>query len=548
MQATSAARGEERKKPRGEVIKYPRDFLMKFAAVCCTLHLQNVFDASLDNARSYSPSISYSHMQTYTQVPTELQFNNVEILLDPSDPEREAQRQLLQRVAADDDDERDWRSRTPLPPTAAGAQQTAQPAAPADPNAPKIQRATDIGRTAWAPATATAPTETAAQALRKVKGILNKLTPEKFERLLGQLIPLISSYEVLQGTIVMVFENAVVQPTFVAMYADLCSELDAALPEFEGPDGPQQFKKMLANTCQEEYEATEEARAEAQALSGDAREDGERKAKQRLLGNVRLIAELFKKGMVNDRIMVLILSDLLGPAEGQEPSEDSLEAACEVIGTAGAALEETQRSKTRLDNIFAQLGRLANSRGYAPRIRFVIRDVIDLRSQHWVARRETFTAKKLDEIRSDAQAELGIVDVTIPGLEPLPGMDALPGIAGKRPDDVELFPAFKGADMKSSGAGGEDGDDGKFSAFLGEFVPLPDSNAAAAADAETTSAPEAPRYVDIVFKFNPEDGREDGQGKGCFLSFSILFSIRIYTIHIYYTIVSLLHFTLRPCE
>lgn len=419
--------------------------------------------------------------------------------MDPSDPEREAQRQLLQRVAADDADERDWRSRTPLPPTAGGAQQPTQPAAPADPNAPKIQRATDIGRTAWAPvapAASAAPTETAAQALRKVKGILNKLTPEKFERLLGQLIPLISSYEVLQGTIVMVFENAVVQPTFVAMYADLCSELDAALPEFEGPDGPQHFKKMLANTCQEEYEATEVARAEAQAQSGDVREDLERKAKQRLLGNVRLIAELFKKGMVNDRIMVLILSDLLASADGQEPSEDSLEAACEVIGTAGAALEETARSKTRLDNIFTQLGRLANSRGYAPRIRFVIRDVIDLRSQHWVARRETFTAKKLDEIRSDAQAELGIVDVAIPGLELLPGMDALPGIAGKRPDDMELFPAFKGADMGSGGAGVEGadggGDGGKFSAFLGDFVPLPDRNAATTSEAATA---DAPRYV-----------------------------------------------------
>lgn len=36
------------------------------------------------------------------------------------------------------------------------------------------------------------------QTLRKVKGILNKLTPEKFDRLLGQLIPLINSFEVLQ--------------------------------------------------------------------------------------------------------------------------------------------------------------------------------------------------------------------------------------------------------------------------------------------------------------------------------------------------------------
>ena len=413
-------------------------------------------------------------------MPTELQFNNLEIVLDPQDPEREAQRALLQRVAADDADERDWRTRTPLPPAA--AQQPAREATPTDPNAPKIQRATDLGRTAWAPvapapavAAAAIISDTAPQALRKVKGILNKLTPEKFERLLGQLIPLVSSYEVLQGTIVQVFENAVAQPTFVAMYADLCAELDAALPEFEGPDGPQSFKKMLANTCQEEYEATEAARAEARALGSDERDDAERKAKQRVLGNVRLIAELFKKGMVNDRIMLLILSDLLGPAD-QEPSEDNVEAACEFVATAGASLEANARSKARLDAAFAHLNRLTSAKGYAPRIRFVIRDLMDLRTQHWVARRETFTAKKLDEIRTEAQAELGIVDVVIPGLEPLVGMEPLPGIAAKRGDDMELFPAFKGADLPAASTGQAD-TGGKFSAFLGEFVPLPESKA-----------------------------------------------------------------------
>jgi hypothetical protein len=40
--------------------------------------------------------------------------------------------------------------------------------------------------------------EGAEQTLRKVKGILNKLTPEKFERLLSQLIPMVHGYEVLQ--------------------------------------------------------------------------------------------------------------------------------------------------------------------------------------------------------------------------------------------------------------------------------------------------------------------------------------------------------------
>lgn len=65
----------------------------------------------------------------------------------------------------------------------------------------------------------------ATQATKAVKGTLNKLTPEKFERLLQQLVDVVTSAEVLHTTISLVFESAVAQPTFVAMYADLCDRL-----------------------------------------------------------------------------------------------------------------------------------------------------------------------------------------------------------------------------------------------------------------------------------------------------------------------------------
>lgn len=51
----------------------------------------------------------------------------------------------------------------------------------------------------------------AAQALKQVKGVLNKLTPEKFERLLEQLLDAVKSVEVLRGLITLIFENAVAQ-------------------------------------------------------------------------------------------------------------------------------------------------------------------------------------------------------------------------------------------------------------------------------------------------------------------------------------------------
>ena len=96
-----------------------------------------------------------------------------------------------------------------------------------------------------------------------MKGILNKLTPEKFDRLLEQLLTVVTTADLLQATITMVFENAVAQPTFCAMYADLCLRLSMELPSFPPPEGenkPVTFKRVLLNTCQDEFEGATAAR------------------------------------------------------------------------------------------------------------------------------------------------------------------------------------------------------------------------------------------------------------------------------------------------
>ena len=252
LQTVSTNPPEERKKKApGEIIRYSRDFLMKFVQVrhCPPLLPSKRASAALAAAVSSvcrpakwrrwqlqlatmrhgrwvsptpppSPALPLPARalfpQKYNRVPQELQYSNSDILLAADDPGREQQQQLLQRVAADEADERDWRSRTTLPPgpapapAAAGGQQQQQqqqqpgwrpdqqpgmPPPSGGAEAAKIQKATDIGRTAWHAGVATEGVE---QTLRKVKGILNKLTPEKFERLLSQLIPMVSGYEVLQ--------------------------------------------------------------------------------------------------------------------------------------------------------------------------------------------------------------------------------------------------------------------------------------------------------------------------------------------------------------
>ena len=226
-----------------------------------------------DEIKTYTSEFLMKFAERYTRLPTELQFGNIEIIIDEKDQnQRDAQRKLLQKVAGgiDGDWHRDSGSGKKV-----GGKKVEKGAglkvSERGDDAHKIQRAADLGRTAWAAGT----DDGSKLVLRKMKGILNKLTPEKFERLLGQLIPLITSHEVLEGTITMVFENAVVQPTFVAMYANLCAELDSILPEFPGKDGnPESFRKMLANTCQEEYESTEFEMKTAEKATGGLREEG----------------------------------------------------------------------------------------------------------------------------------------------------------------------------------------------------------------------------------------------------------------------------------
>jgi hypothetical protein len=101
------------------------------------------------------------------------------------------------------------------------------------------------------------------QAIRTIKGILNKLTPEKFDRLLQQLLSTITTADILKQTITLVFENAVEQPTYCAMYAELCVRLSTELPSFPPPAGSDKsvsFRQILLNTCQDEFEGTENAR------------------------------------------------------------------------------------------------------------------------------------------------------------------------------------------------------------------------------------------------------------------------------------------------
>ncbi|KAJ6851575.1 eukaryotic translation initiation factor 4G [Iris pallida] len=235
--------------------------------------------------------------------------------------------------------------------------------------------------------------------------------PQNFEKLFLQVKKVnIDNTVALAWVVSQIFEKALTEPTFCEMYANFCAHLSYELPDFYEDNEKITFRRLLLNKCLEEFERGEREEAEANRAEEDGeikqteaeREEKRTQARRRMLGNIRLIGELYKKRMLTERIMHECIKKLLG--EYENPDEEDLEALCVLMSTIGEMIDHP-KAKVHMDGYFIRMLKLSTDQKLSSGVRFMLRDAIDLRKNKWQQRRKIEGPKKIDEVHRDAAQE-----------------------------------------------------------------------------------------------------------------------------------------------
>uniref|UniRef100_A0A8C1KR82 Eukaryotic translation initiation factor 4 gamma 2 n=1 Tax=Cyprinus carpio TaxID=7962 RepID=A0A8C1KR82_CYPCA len=224
---------------------------------------------------------------------------------------------------------------------------------------------------------------------RKVRGILNKLTPEKFDKLCLELLNVgVDSKLVLKGIILLIVDKALEEPKYSSLYAQLCLRLAEDAPNFDGPSTEiqsSQKQSTVRNSLINLQEASQHRvlfydKNDSPLTSEE--EEQRAIAKIKMLGNIKFIGELGKLDLIHER------------------KESNLR----IWGRIWTGLWSL------MDQYYGRMRSLMNNKDLPARIRFLLQDTVELRENNWVPRKAFIDngPKTINQIRQDAVKDLGV--------------------------------------------------------------------------------------------------------------------------------------------
>jgi translation initiation factor 4G len=262
---------------------------------------------------------------------------------------------------------------------------------------------------AWRPAEVT--DEVAAKG-RKIQGILNKLTVEKYHALSKELLSLgiDSGEEVMRLAVSLLYKKAIDETVFQSMYAQLCvdiAKLQVDVVTESGVTKQKNFRYFLVQECQNKFNnppVIEKSLEELEAMDVEERMVLESNVRKKFMGNMRFTCELLKKNLVKDTILYACVEGLLNddPEGGKPLTEQNVEAACTLLKTVGDRLDKDGRLLGSL-RALKELATEKHADLICSRVRFLCEEVLEMKANDWQMRREEAGVRSLAEVRRDAE-------------------------------------------------------------------------------------------------------------------------------------------------
>lgn len=238
------------------------------------------------------------------------------------------------------------------------------------------------------------------KAQKQIKITLNKLTPSNFNKLKEELLSLsIQDTENLTYLVQTIFQKAVTEIKYTPTYALLCKFLLEGYHKYqfqaEGYESKQRknnlFRRALLQLCQNLFEFNPQEEDFDNLSSEDAQIKRD-KLKKKILGNVRLIGELYKLDVILNKIALRCIEDLIHPKIKDEQeldvstchfNEEKLEGAITLLMTGGKSFEKNSVVRDT-NKVFRALAQISEANIVSPRIKFLILNAIDARKSDWV--------------------------------------------------------------------------------------------------------------------------------------------------------------------
>eukprot|EP00930_Biecheleria_cincta_P045959 TRINITY_DN31681_c0_g1_i1.p1 TRINITY_DN31681_c0_g1~~TRINITY_DN31681_c0_g1_i1.p1 ORF type:complete len:730 (-),score=151.85 TRINITY_DN31681_c0_g1_i1:746-2935(-) len=298
--------------------------------------------------------------------------------------------------------------------------------------------------------------------LTQWRSLINKFTPEKFEKLCEQLIstlpppcpedgetaatngtasssdngtpPAMNDEEFrknLGELLSLIFDTCSRQHQYTEMYTDLCQRiLDAVAKQRPKLDGPEQVWEKVQHIFKTNVLKTPEIPTD---LPEDEYMDRKAKVKEKMVGMVKFGGDLVKRGLVPSEGVINWIHSLLSEKTQEvyaadeeedeatvteteknvEQREVQLELLCAILASMGKSLSDpktwTEENRLIIEDVFEQLAQLSmDAERLSLRIRCLIRDVLDLRMAEWKEKAGKLKPEMLKPRKTDEHGDSGL--------------------------------------------------------------------------------------------------------------------------------------------